>query len=202
MKLIFNSILAGAAIGLGGIAYSCSSSKELGAVLFTVGLFLVLTYDLNLFTGKICYLFQVPVKEWKTYLIIYLGNFIGAATLGLLGRFLNINLEEGAAVFALKYQAPWYQEIILGALCNICIFIAVNGHKNQKEQWIKAVSLFFGVMIFILCGFEHSIANIFYITLYKQWNIASILTLLYLTIGNIVGGVLVSFIQKCRSKLN
>lgn len=202
MKLIFNSVLAGATIGLGGMAYLCSPSKELGAVLFTVGLFLVLTYDLNLFTGKICCLFQVPIKEWRTYLIIYLGNFIGAATLGLLGRFLNINLEEGAAIFALKYQAPWYQEIILGALCNICIFIAVNGYRNQKEQWIKAASLFFGVTIFILCGFEHSIANIFYITLYNQWNAASILTLLYITVGNIAGGVLASLVQKCRSKLN
>lgn len=202
MKLIFNSILAGAAIGLGGMAYLCSSPKELGAVLFTVGLFLVLTYDLNLFTGKICYLFQVPIKEWKTYLIVYLGNFIGAAILGLLGRFLNINLEERATIFALKYQVPWYQEIILGALCNICIFVAVHGYKNQERQWVKISSLFFGVAVFILCGFEHSIANIFYITVYSQWNITSIVTLTYITIGNIVGGIIVSLIQKCRSKLN
>ncbi|MBQ2095540.1 MAG: formate/nitrite transporter family protein, partial [Firmicutes bacterium] len=61
-KTFIGAILAGAAIGLGGLVFLSVDSKVIGSFLFTIGLFTVCTMGLNLFTGKVCYVFQNDKK--------------------------------------------------------------------------------------------------------------------------------------------
>ncbi|MCM1441307.1 MAG: formate/nitrite transporter family protein, partial [Roseburia sp.] len=87
---------------------------------------------------------------------------------------------------------------ILGVLCNILIFIAVDGFKNNPHELGKYLSLFFGVTVFILCGFEHCVADMFYFTAAGAWSADALVRLLVITLGNAVGGVLLPL---CREWL-
>ena len=64
-KTFIKAVLAGGAISLGGIANIFTQNKIIGSLFFTIGLFLVLNYDLNLFTGKICYITDNKLNYWK-----------------------------------------------------------------------------------------------------------------------------------------
>ena len=197
-KKIIKGILAGAAISLGGIANISSGSKIFGSLFFVIGLFLVLTTDLNLFTGKVCYVFDNKPKYLLDLVIIYLSNLIGAAAVGYLLRldkFLPY-AENYSVGLSTRMDYPFWQIIILGFFCNVLIYIAVNGYKTQDKEWKKACSLFFGVAVFVLCGFEHSVADMFYISFCNMWSCKAVLFLLFVTIGNILGGIIVPLIKK------
>ena len=195
-KTFVKAILAGSAISLGCIANICAQSRIAGALFFIVGLFLVLTRDLNLFTGKICFVLENNVNKdwWKQLIVIYIGNFIGAFIFGLIlrnGKFIDL-----ISVFAIslndRINSPWYQTTILAVLCNICIYIAVDKYKDSLvKEWERILSLVFGVSIFVLCGFEHIIADFCYVTMCWAWSGQTVLFLLEVTFGNIIGALII-----------
>lgn len=200
-KKIIKGILAGAAISLGGIANISSGSKIFGSLFFVIGLFLVLTTDLNLFTGKVCYVLGNKPKYLLDLVIIYLSNLIGATAVGYmlrLDKFLPY-AENYSVGLSTRMNYPFWQIIILGFFCNVLIYIAVNGYKTQDKEWKKACSLFFGVAVFVLCGFEHSVADMFYISFCNMWSGKAVLFLLFVTIGNILGGIIIPLIKKLFS---
>jgi len=178
-KTFIKAVLAGGAISLGGIANILSGNKIIGSLFFIIGLFLVLTTNLNLFTGKVCYLVTGKTNI-KDLIIIYLGNLIGASLVGTIFSLLpkyHASVVSCSVGLADRIAAPVLQVIILGFFCNVLIYIAVNGYKTQDKEWKKAFSLFFGVAVFVLCGFEHSVADIFYISFCNMWSADSILFL-------------------------
>ena len=79
VKVLLGAILAGFSIGLGGFIFLSVDNKIIGSLLFSIGLFLVLTLNLNLFTGKICYL--GAKSSLLDFLLIWVGNFIGTYSL-------------------------------------------------------------------------------------------------------------------------
>lgn len=197
-KTFMKAVFAGGAVSLGGIANILSGNKIAGSLFFVIGLFLVLTTNLNLFTGKICYFVTKDIGV-KDLIIIYLGNFCGAGLTGTIFSLLpkyQININNYSIEFMNRITAPIWQIFILAFFCNILIYIAVNGYNTQNQEWKKAASLIFGVSIFVLCGFEHSIADIFYISFCNLWSIDSILFLFCVTIGNIFGGIFIPLIKK------
>lgn len=141
----------------------------MGALLFTIGLFTVCTRGYALFTGKSCYLFDNP---WPAYLgdlaVFWVGNLLGAMLIawlesltGLVGAESGINVTAAALVGG-KMSATYLGLFVLGILCNICIFIAVNGYAKNPHEVGKYLALFLGVSVFILCGTEHSVADMYY----------------------------------------
>ena len=78
----------------------------------------------------------------------------------------------------------------LGVLCNIFIYIAVEGYKNNPHELGKYLSLLFGVMVFILVGTEHCVADMFYFWMGGVWSGHAVAAILVITLGNAVGGVL------------
>ena len=84
LNWFIKSVLAGMFIGIGCLAYLSSTDKIIGALLFTVGLFVILTFKLNLFTGKICYI--IEKKNYLEVVITLIGNFIGTLLLALICR--------------------------------------------------------------------------------------------------------------------
>lgn len=196
IKVLVSAILAGWCIGFGGIAFLSVENKILGSLFFTVGLFVICTMDLNLYTGKVCYILEQD-KSYKVNIpIIWVGNLIGT---GMVARMANLTRIASIAQKAQmlcegKLNDSTLSIFILAIFCNICIYIGVEGFKRNPHEIGKYLSLFFGVMVFILAGFEHSVANMFYLSLAGVWSGKAIIYLLVMTAGNAVGGVAFSLI--------
>ena len=82
-KTFVGAVLAGLSIGLGGVIFLSLDNRVLGAALFTVGLFTVCTFGLNLFTGKVCYVFQNDRTYALNLPVIWLGNLVGTGLTAL-----------------------------------------------------------------------------------------------------------------------
>ena len=202
-KVFLSGILAGLSIGLGGVAFLSLDNKVIGAAVFTVGLFTVCTMGFNLYTGKVCYAFDNDAAYAKNLPVIWLGNLCGT---GLTAFFVSMTrnagiAEKAMALCAAKLDDSLVSLFFLGLLCNIFIYIAVEGYKNNPHEAGKYLSLFFGVMGFILCGTEHCVADMFYFWMAGAWSGQAILRILVITLGNSVGGVLLPLCRKvCNSK--
>ena len=233
VKLVILAILAGIFVALGAIASTtvavavkpASLGKFLGAVVFPGGLTMVLIAGSELFTGN-CLLI-IPLLEKalaakkivKSLVFTYIGNFIGSILLAAAVVFSHqISLfDNGVAVSvistaAAKCSISFGDALIKGILCNFLVCIAVWISFTAKDIVGKIIGVFFPVLIFVLCGFEHSVANMYYlfaglfaklVPAYAEAAAAagvdmSMLTvgrmfagnLLPVTIGNIIGGAI------------
>lgn len=197
-KTFVSGILAGGSIALGGVVFLSLESNVLGALFFAVGLFTVCTLGLSLFTGRVCYVFQRDPAYARTLPVIWLGNLAGAVLVGLLVQAARIGpklAERAAQVCQAKLDDGFLSLFVLGVLCNIFIYIAVEGFSQNPHQLGKYLSLFFGVTVFILSGYEHCVADMFYFTVAGVWSPNVILRLLVITLGNAVGGVIFPLVR-------
>ena len=196
------AVLAGAAISIGGIVNLASDSKAVGTALFSVGLFTVCTLGLNLFTGKVCYIFDNPPAYAAECVVIWLGNLLGAVLSGGAVRMTRLSAvaEKAAALSEAKLEDSPLSIFILAVFCNILIFIAVESYKNNPHQLGKYLGLFFGVTVFVAAGFEHCVANMFYFTAGHAWGAKAFGYMLLMTFGNAVGGVIFPLCGKLKAK--
>ncbi len=207
-----SALLAGICISLGGSVFlslkdAFVGGNVVGALLFTIGLFVICTRGYHLFTGKVCYLFDNKPSYIIELAVVWLGNLIGCCGCSALINLTRIgNLGETAkAMVETKMSDSYLSLFILGFFCNIFIFIAANGYANNPHELGKYLSLFLGVSIFILCGTEHSIADMFY------WSVSgvmytsplkSFICLLIITLGNAAGGVTFPLLEKLKQRLS
>lgn len=196
------AVLAGAAISIGGVVNLASDSKAVGAALFSVGLFTVCTLGLNLFTGKVCYIFDNPPAYTADCGLIWLGNLLGAVLSGEALRLTRLSaaVEKAAALSETKLGDSPLSIFILAVFCNILIYIAVESYKNNPHALGKYLGLFFGVTVFVAAGFEHCVANMFYFTAGHAWGAKAVGYMLLMTFGNAVGGVIFPLCGKLKSK--
>lgn len=201
-KIFVSAILAGAAIAFGGVAFLSVENKILGALFFTVGLFTVCTFGLHLFTGKVCYVFEQDKAYALSLPLIWLGNLTGTAVVAAMVRLSRIAgiCERAVTMCRIKTDDSLLSLFILGVLCNIFIYIAVEGFKNNPHEIGKYLALFFGVMVFILCGYEHCVADMFYFWAAGIWSVKAVLCLLTVTLGNIIGGISFPLIRNWLKK--
>ena len=192
------SILAGACIGIGGVVYLSVDNKVIGPLLFAAGLFTVCTFGFNLFTGKVGYIFENGPSYSLWLVSVWLGNLVGTALVGYGVRTTRIAgiAEKATALCETKLSDSLPSIFILAIFCNILMFIAVDGFKNNPHEVGKYLGVFLGVSVFILCGFEHCVANMFYFSVADMWSGKAFLYLLVMTLGNGVGGVIFPL---CRS---
>ena len=206
LKTFFSSVLAGMLVARGGFVYlSCVNKLEngaaLGAVLFSIGLFVIVVYKLNLFTGKVCYMFFEDKKYNLNLLIILLGNIVGAAFVGYLLRVTaNDNLLTIATnITTSKNNQGLLTSFILANFCGVMIFLAVDIYKNAESPICKCLGLILGITVFILSGFEHCVANAFYFSIANAWSWYTLLNLIIMILGNTVGGAVFAYaIQKLK----
>lgn len=201
-KTFILGVLAGICIGIGGAVFLSVESKVLGALFFTVGLFAICTMGLNLFTGKVCYIFERYGKYALDLPVIWLGNLAGTWLTALLLSLTRIGpalTERAIALCAVKLGDSLPGLFILGLFCNILIYIAVEGFNKNPHQVGKYLALFFGVAVFILCGFEHCIADMFYFSMAGAWGGRALVTILVITLGNAVGGVIFPLLRNLKT---
>jgi len=201
-KAFVSAILGGACIGFGGTVFLSLDNKVLGALFFTVGLFVICTFGLNLYTGKVCYIFERDKTYAINVPIIWLGNVVGTGLVALLVHLTRIApiAEKAAAMCQTKMDDSLLSLFVLGILCNIFIYIGVEGYNTNPHEVGKYVALFFGVMVFILCGFEHCVADMFYFAMAGAWSSRSLLCLLIITAGKALGGLLLPACKRLKEK--
>lgn len=224
-KLLILGVLAGAFIGLAGLGattaavsvQSASVGKFLGACIFPCGLAMVLLAGSELFTGNSLIIIPVLTGDirvsqmLRNWVIVYIGNLVG----GILVAFLAVwggtgdlfgGAESGLAAAMLntaaaKVQLSFSAAFIRGVSCNFLVCIAVWISFAAKDVTGKFWGLFMPILLFVLCGFEHCVANMYYIPagLFVEarygvsseavsWGAFFAKNLLPVTLGNIVGG--------------
>ncbi|MBM6828576.1 formate/nitrite transporter family protein [Anaerotignum lactatifermentans] len=194
IRQFFSAILAGMMIGMGGTVYLSQGNPVVGSFLFAVGLFTVVVFQLHLYTGKIGYLaFQKPVYLLEL-LITWAGNFCGTYLVAFMVR--NSRIYESMAekvqnIAAVKLQDEFFSLFLLAVFCGMLMFIAVDVFRNQSGSTIRTIGVFVPVMVFILSGFEHVIANMFYFSLAGVWSGHCLAAVVVMTLGNSVGGLLI-----------
>lgn len=179
------AILAGLCISIGGFIYLSMDDKVVGAFLFSLGLLTICSNGYALFTGKVC--FARSFYDIKYLAIIWFGNFLSCIGVGCVARIVKPQLiQKASEICATKLSEGW-TVIPLGIMCNILIYFAVR-EFNTYQDFQRCLIVVMCIMTFILCGFEHCIANMFYFTV--SGNI-SLSYLIINTFGNAVGGILI-----------
>lgn len=199
IKNLILSIYSGLCIGLGGTAYLSCDNKILGSFLFGLGLFTILNFGFNLFTGKVGYFVNNKPSYWGFLGIVWLGNFIGTflfARMIAATRYGATLQAKASALCLVKDGDSIVSLLILGIFCGMLMFIAADGHKRIENQAGKVVIVFLPVMVFILSGFEHCIADMFYFSLAGDFSALMLKSLIVITVGNSIGGGLIPLARK------
>ncbi len=227
VKMFVLGILAGMFIGFGAIGYQIATAtiggglgKCVGAYVVPTGLDLVLLAGSELFTGNCLLVIPLLEKEatlsgvLKNWLFVYLGNFVGSTLLALLLVFGHTpSMLDGAlldtimSVASAKVAISFGDAVLRGILCNIMVCLAVWMSFSAKTAGGKIAALYLPIVVFVLGGFEHSVANMYYIMagifsngVYsvgaEAVNIGNMLgiNLLPVTIGNIIRGASVGLV--------
>lgn len=190
LRAFASAVLAGMSIGFGGLVFLSIENRIVGAALFTIGLFTVCTFGLNLFTGKVCYAAENSSGSVLGLPVIWLGNLAGTGITALIAALSRISAISGKAaeLCVAKLDDSVLSLFLLGVLCNIFIYIAVEGYKKNPHELGRYLSLFFGVMVFILSGTEHCVADMFYFWL-SGWSTDALVRVLIISLGNAAGGL-------------
>ena len=137
MKDFIKSVLAGIMIGIGGTIYLSIDNNVVGASLFGIGLFMIVIYGFNLYTGKIGYLVDnFNFKYIKMLVITLIGNFIGTFFVGYILKFTRIYslIHDKAKILVnVKLDDSLISILILAFFCGILMYLAVNTYKENKD---------------------------------------------------------------------
>lgn len=195
INILIRGIYAGIMIGIGGIAFLAISDKVIGAFIFSIGLLTICMYDMNLYTGKIGYLIGNKSPYIQELITTLIGNFIGAYFVGYIMRLTRFNsyINNALDIVNVKLNDNLISIFILAFFCGILMYLAVSNFKKYKNGIEKIIGIFMGVMTFLLCGFEHCIANVFYISITNMWSFKAILWLCIVILGNTIGALFIRF---------
>ena len=149
MKTSFlRSMAAGIFICMGCIVNLKAGGGIPGAVLFSAGLWFVIQFDAELFTGRVTRKEYDPLQKG----IMLLFNILGAGACGLLASFFLPEIREAAQQITAGYASP-LRVLWQGVMCGICMYLATT-----KTEGSRLPSVIYGVALFILSGYGHSIA--------------------------------------------
>jgi formate/nitrite transporter FocA (FNT family) len=190
MKKFYSALIAGVMTGLGGAAYLGAESREVGALLFSVGMFSALALGLPLYTGQCAGEIFSPSRQWKPLLLILFGNLLGAVLCGVL---FGLSVPTGViALQEAKLSQPFTATLIRSLFCGMMIYAGAESWRRLSHS--KPLGTLLGVSAFVVAGFEHRVADTFYFSAaLGQSGSFRAETLLFLTaaiIGNTLGAIL------------
>ena len=194
LKTVLGAISAGIMIAIGGSVFLSCDSKYVGAVLFSVALLCICYLGYYLFTGKIGYLANDFSK--KNILNLTVGLAVNLITTFLLGMLISFAfpalLDKAYIICSAKLAQTFLITFIRAIFCGVLMYTAVEIFKEKKTP----LGIIFCIPVFILCGFEHSIADMFYFGASGIFK-AKILTFeLAAVLGNTVGGLILPLLSK------
>ena len=183
-----SGVSAGICIALGGSVFLAVENRVVGAVLFSVALLCICMKGYALFTGKVGF---VPEDRSKPALQLLLagllGNLIGTFLCGLVLRLaLPAYAEAAGKLCQAKLGLVPAAVLVRGAFCGILMYLAVSIWKERQTP----LGILFCIPVFILSGFEHSIADMFYFAVSGIVSLKAFLFLWLVIIGNALGAML------------
>jgi formate/nitrite transporter len=216
------AVLAGAFIGLGAMFATTVTvgdmpfgvERLLAGIVFSLGLILVVVAGAELFTGNNLIVMatasgRVPAgRLLRNWGLVYVGNLVGAvATAALVFAGKQHEFADGAvganalAIAETKGGLGFGQAIALGILCNALVCLAIWLTYSARSVTDKVLAIVFPISAFVAAGFEHSVANMYFLSagLFAEGDVAGefshvnlgdalVGNLLPVTIGNIFGG--------------
>ena len=205
LNRISNGVLAGIMISIGGSVFlACFGdgsvlNKAIAAFFFTIALLCICLKGYSLYTGKIGFIPEKHDREAFSILLWgLLGNIIATVVCGLAVRYAIPNLGGVAeAICGGKLAQSWWQTLIRGIFCGILMYMAVSLYRDK--QTISGI--LFCVPVFILAGFEHSIANMFYFAAAGEFfTVQSLVYLAVVVLGNSIGGMMMPLLAMIKPK--
>lgn len=204
LKKICNGISAGLMIIVGCCVYLACSAKAatnpimsaIGAFFFSVALLTICYKGYSLFTGKVGYLPEKHGKEEFSVLLLgLLGNAIATILFGILIKeaLPNLASEANTICTAKLNTQSWYQTLIRGVFCGILMYVAVSIYRDNKT----ITGILFAIPVFIISGFEHSIADIGYFAIsgIVSWKALGFIWIVIL--GNAIGSWILPLLGFC-----
>ena len=201
---LIKSILAGIMISIGGTIFLSLENKILGATFFSIGLLMIVMNGFNLYTGKVGYIFDNNKKYLIEVFITIIGNFIGTFIIGFILKYTRIYdsiSTKAQGICQLKIDDSILSILILSIMCGMLMYLAVNGYKEMKDPVGKYISVILPVIVFILCSFEHSVANMYYFSIADMWKLKTFGYLLIMIVGNGIGGTFIPLCYKLIKKI-
>ena len=220
LNLFLSGIMAGFFIGMGGVVTNVASNfitnpsvaKVVNGLLFPFGLIMVMMTGAELFTGN-C-LITISLLEGRVsfarmlrnLLIVYVGNFVGAVILAWAYVYSSPMIDSTTRTAIAKCSLSFDRALILGILCNILVCTAVMMGLCAKSVTGRAMGAYFPIAFFVIAGFEHCVANMYYVPagLFAKiygldisgltWGKFLMNNLLPVTLGNIIGGCILSLL--------
>ena len=223
-KLFLLGVMAGAFIALGAFGSSVASclveplavGRVLSALVFPIGLMMVLCAGAELFTGNCLIILSVLDKKTtikgmlRNWLLVYLGNFVGGVFIALLivasgsmGLYSGALAEATVKTATAKATIPFSDALLKGILCNFMVCIAVWCAFGASDLWSKIIGSYMPIFLFVLSGFEHCVANMYFVPAGifasirygfpaqgLSWLNFVIRNLVPVTMGNIIGGAI------------
>lgn len=188
LKLFVLAVLAGAFIAFAGAGSNMAAfnlladpgtyglGRMVAGTVFTAGLIMVVLAGGELFTGNVLIVASLAdrkttvLKMLRNWGIVYVGNFVGAVMIAFMcyygGQFTGGDSLLGAVtvkIAAGKVTMPFMKAFVMGILCNWLVSLAVWMSYSSSAVGGKIAAMFFPIWVFVTCGFEHCIANMYYI---------------------------------------
>lgn len=192
--VLFSGILAGIMISIGGAVFLAIKEISLigASFLFSLGLFMIISLKLHLYTGKVGYIFENKKSFLLDLLITYIGNIIGVVVSGYSLRLTRLSnlIDVSNKLVDTKVNDNLLSLFVLAIFCGFLIFLAVEVQKKDVPGIFKFAAISLPITVFLVTGYEHSIADAFYFSVSNAWNFKSIIRLIVISIGNGVGSIL------------
>ena len=205
------AIFAGIAVGIGGTAsLLCVArlhdgyGKLLGGVLFSVGMYTIISFEKKLFTGMVASIPKMKIKDMWQLPVCFLCNTIGVWIVAMLVSFSPVHTEISEAAIALiggKVHADGWalSSLCSGVLCGILITMSIwASHYAPVKGLSTTVGVILPIVVFAFCGFDHSVANMLYFYFLGEVSWQVVGYILLTIVGNVIGGVLLPLVVKLR----
>lgn len=177
------SLAAAIVISIAGYCYLLNEDRWLGAILFSFGLIYVCKYKMNLFTGMAGYITTTKVPSFA------ISTIVNLITAFIIGKALSYNpdaVDRASSLLSTKIGSSTLSILISSVMCGVLIFLSVDYYK----RFSSIIGIIFAIPIFVLCGFDHAVADAFYIGIVGGINKTGVLFLLTVVVGNIIGSTL------------
>lgn len=193
LRTCIDSIFAGTMIATGAVIYLNCPNRIVGAFLFSIGLIVIMEFEFNLYTGKVG--FARTTKDLPRLALVFIMNAVGCLLILLLPTNNAINVWNG------RLDYPLYVVFAKAVVCGMLIYVCVHQHKINSRE-VSIMTTLVAIPAFILCGAEHSIADICFMFAARQITWKGIVFILIVAIGNAVGSLAFSLWISKRNELH
>ncbi len=203
LDILLLSVLAGIFISLGafvsvnvGIGLPIGLAKFMGGITFSAGLIMIVLMGAELFTGNVLTTFHYLRNKFtfssffKLWVLVYIGNLIGCMAVAylLLKSGLCVNVQDKFnGIAEMKTSLPFIEAFIRGIFCNLLVCVAVLIGNQAKTVQGKILGIMVPITVFIISGYEHSVANMFFLPMGGTTLNGFLNNIIPVTLGNIAG---------------